>query len=89
MLIEYYLNRKIIWKKQIVIITIETIKVLLSKWKQVLLNTYFIYSSVCMLYPSSQFSTRYSTQYSVMTYMGKKNGYMYMCNWIILLYTWK
>ena len=37
------------------------------------------------------YSTGNSTQYSVMNYVGnkfKKNGHMYMYNWITLLYAW-
>ena len=34
------------------------------------------------------YSTGNSAQYSMTTYMGKKNGYMYICNRFTLLYTW-
>ena len=52
-----------------------------------------IYTLLCMEWMSKKdllYSPRQSTQYSVMTYVGKEmktNGYMYMYNSFTLLYT--
>ena len=44
--------------------------------------------TIAKTYQEPTYSRRKSTQKFVITYIGKKNGYIYMYNWFNLLYTW-